>query len=272
MPAGSDSPDDLAWFAVQTRPRWEKFVKHALEGKGFEAFLPSYKSRRRWSDRIKELDLPLFAGYLFCRVSIQERRLAVLTTPGVRQIVGVGGGPIAVSQSEIDAVRAIVTSGLATRPWPFVGMGDRVRLRGGSLDGVEGILIATKTRHRLVVSVETLSGPWRWKLTKLGWRRLVPRLPVGPRRFSPVDLQKKVEKLEREVRRLSRHGLPRRAALPQPNPRITYALWRVLPRPNHPPHGLRRGLLSHALRAEREASGAQAEMGIECIVPGCPIA
>ena len=156
MPAGSDSPDDLAWFAVQTRPRWEKFVKHALEGKGFEAFLPSYKSRRRWSDRIKELDLPLFAGYLFCRVSIKERRLAVLTTPGVRQIVGVGEGPIAVSQSEIDAVRAIVTSGLATRPWPFVAVGDRVRLRGGSLDGVEGILIATKTRHRLVVSVETL--------------------------------------------------------------------------------------------------------------------
>jgi transcription antitermination factor NusG len=156
MPAGTKSPNSLPWFAVQTRPRWEKFVKHALESKGFEAFLPSYKSRRRWSDRIKELDLPLFAGYLFCRVSLEERRLPVLTTPGVRQIVGMGGTPIAVPQCEIDTVRAIVTSGLATRPWPFVEVGDRVRLRGGSLDGVEGVLISTKTHHRLVVSIEIL--------------------------------------------------------------------------------------------------------------------
>lgn len=128
----------------------------ALEGKGFEAFLPAYTSRRRWSDRIKELELPLFAGYLFCRMSLEERRLPVLTTPGVRQIVGIGGTPTAVPEGEIDAVRAIVTSGLATRPWPFVEVGDRVRLRGGSLDGVEGILVATKTHHRLVVSVEIL--------------------------------------------------------------------------------------------------------------------
>ena len=71
--------------------------------------------------------------------------MPVLTTPGVRQIVGIGGTPTAVPQCEIDAVRAIVTSGLATRPWPFVEVGDRVRLRGGSLEGVEGILVNTKT-------------------------------------------------------------------------------------------------------------------------------
>ena len=104
---------------MQTRPRWEKYVRQALEGKGFEAFLPSYKSRRRWSDRTKELDLPLFAGYLFCRVSLEERRLPVLTTPGVRQIVGMGGTPTAVPEGEIDAVRAIVTSGLATTTLAF---------------------------------------------------------------------------------------------------------------------------------------------------------
>jgi transcription antitermination factor NusG len=89
-------------------------------------------------------------------MSLADRRLPLLTTPGVRKIVGTGGTPTAVPESEIDAVRAIVTSGLATRPWPFVEVGDRVRLRGGSLDGVEGILIATKTHHRLVVSVEIL--------------------------------------------------------------------------------------------------------------------
>ena len=147
----------LSWFAVHTRPRWEKFVGMSLEGKGFEAFLPAYTCRRRWSDRIKELELPLFPGYLFCRMSIAERRLPVLTTPGVRHIVGIGGAPVPVPDDEIDAVRAIVASGLAAQPWPFIRVGDRVRLQGGSLDGVEGILVATKKHHRLVVSVELLS-------------------------------------------------------------------------------------------------------------------
>lgn len=156
MPAISNPSNGLAWFAVATRPRWEKYVSQALAGKGFEAFLPVYKSRRRWSDRIKELDLPLFAGYLFCRMSLEAKRLPVLTTPGVRQIMGIGKVPIAVPDGEIDAVRAIVASGLAAQPWPFVRVGDRVRLKGGSLNGVEGLLIATKKHHRLVVSVELL--------------------------------------------------------------------------------------------------------------------
>jgi transcription antitermination factor NusG len=147
---------DLSWFAVQTRPNWEKLVSQALEGKGFEAFLPSYMARRRWSDRIKELELPLFAGYLFCRMRIEERRLPVLTTPGVRQIVGIGRTPAAVPDAQIDAVRAIVAAGVAAQPWPFVRVGDRVRIKGGSLDGVEGILTGSKKHHRLVVSVELL--------------------------------------------------------------------------------------------------------------------
>jgi transcription antitermination factor NusG len=156
MPASSHSSNGLAWFAVATRPRWEKFVSQALAGKGFEAFLPLYTSRRRWSDRIKVLELPLFAGYLFCRMSLEQNRLPVLTTPGVRQIMGIGKAPIPVPESEIDAVRAIAASGLAAQPWPFVRAGDRVRIKGGSLDGVEGLLIATKKHHRLVVSVELL--------------------------------------------------------------------------------------------------------------------
>ena len=156
MPASSNPSSGLAWFAVATRPRWEKFVNQALEGKGFEAFLPVYTSRRRWSDRIKVLELPLFAGYLFCRMSLEARRLPVLTTPGVRQIMGIGKTPIPVPEGEIDAVRAIVASGLAAQPWPFVRAGDRVRINGGALDGVEGLLIATKKHHRLVVSVELL--------------------------------------------------------------------------------------------------------------------
>jgi transcription antitermination factor NusG len=156
MSANLYSANGLSWFAVSTRPRWEKLVSEALEGKGFEAFLPVCASRRRWSDRIKELEVPLFSGYLFCRMSLQERRLPVLTTPGVRQIVGIGRTPVPVPEGEIDAIRAIVASGLAAQPWPFVKVGDRVRIKCGSLEGVEGILAASKKHHRLVVSVELL--------------------------------------------------------------------------------------------------------------------
>jgi transcription antitermination factor NusG len=156
MPANSRPYNGLAWFAVAARPRWEKFVSQALAGKGFEAFFPLNKSRRRWSDRIKELDLPLFSGCLFCRMSLEQNRLPILTTPGVRQIRGIGKVPIAVSDDEMEAVRAIVASGLAAQPWPFVRVGDCIRIKGGSLNGVEGLHTATKKHHRLVVSVELL--------------------------------------------------------------------------------------------------------------------
>jgi transcription antitermination factor NusG len=127
-----------------------------LGNKGYESYLPLYTGRRRWSDRIKELELPLFAGYLFCRLDLEQRRLPVLTTPGVRQIIGVGKVPAPVPESEIDAVRAVIASGLAAQPWPYLAVGNRVRVRHGSLNGVEGILLATKKHHRLVVSVELL--------------------------------------------------------------------------------------------------------------------
>jgi transcription antitermination factor NusG len=157
VPSSSNSSNGFPWFAIQTRPRWEKLVHQALVGKGYEAFLPLYTCRRRWSDRIKELDLPLFSGYLFCRLQLEERRLPVLTTPGVREIVGIAKQPVPIPDVEIEAVRAIVESGLAAQPWPFLRVGHRVRIQGGSLDGVEGILVGAKKRHRLVVSVELLN-------------------------------------------------------------------------------------------------------------------
>jgi transcription antitermination factor NusG len=144
------------WYAIHTRPRQEKLVDNALGGKGYETFLPLCKRRRRWSDRIKELEVPLLPGYLFCRLDLGERRLPVLTTPGVREIVGIAGTPVAVSCGEIEAVRAVVASGLAASPWPFLRIGHRVRIHGGALAGVEGILVASKKGHRLVITVELL--------------------------------------------------------------------------------------------------------------------
>ncbi len=126
-----------------------------LRHKGYELFLPLYECRRRWSDRIKELELPLFPGYLFCRFNPLDR-LPILMTPGVIQIVGVGKSPIPVDDADIVAIQTAVGSGLPRQPWPFLEIGQRVKVESGPLTGVEGILIGFKGHHRLVLSVTLL--------------------------------------------------------------------------------------------------------------------
>jgi transcription antitermination factor NusG len=148
-------PPDLPWFALQVRTRYEKNVASFLDGKGYEWFLPTYLSRRRWSDRVKELDLPLFPGYLFCRFNPMER-LPILKTPGMISIVGTARTPTPVDASEITALRTLVSSDLPRRPWPFLKVGQRVRIECGALAGLEGILLQTKGRDRIILSVSLL--------------------------------------------------------------------------------------------------------------------
>src|SRR5512136_1888440 len=124
------------WYAVQVRPRHEKLVASALLSKGFEGFLPLYRCKHRWSDRIKEIELPLFSGYLFCRLDI-NRRLPVLVTPGVIRFVGIGKTPMPVDENEMSAVLAIVGAGLQAEPHPYIQAGQRVRIDRGTLSGVE---------------------------------------------------------------------------------------------------------------------------------------
>lgn len=143
------------WFALQVRARFEQGVADHLDGKGFELFLPLYKCRKRWSDRIKEVDAPLFPGYLFCRFNPQDR-LPILKTPGVIQIVGTNRTPVAVDEQEIHAIQKMVASGMPNQPWPFLAAGDRVRIESGPLSGLEGILVEFKGNHRLVLSVTLL--------------------------------------------------------------------------------------------------------------------
>jgi transcription antitermination factor NusG len=145
----------LHWYAVQTRVQHEKMVAQALAGKGYEEFLPLYRCRRRWSDRIKELELPLFPGYVFCRFDV-EQRLPILVTPGVQHIVGIGKVPLPVEEAEIAAIQSIVRTGLPAEPWPFLQVGQRVRIVSGPLEGLEGLLLAVKKPYRLVVSVTLL--------------------------------------------------------------------------------------------------------------------
>ena len=151
----NESPREFPWFALQVRARHEVGVADHLDGKGYEWFLPLYKLRRRWSDRIKEVEAPLFPGYLFCRLNPQDR-LPILKTPGVIQIVGYNRTPIPVDEQELRAIQRMVASGIPNQPWPFLGAGDRVRIESGPFTGLEGILVEFKGNHRLVLSVTLL--------------------------------------------------------------------------------------------------------------------
>jgi transcription antitermination factor NusG len=126
-----------------------------LEGQGYDCFLPLTKSMRRWSDRMKEVEQPLFPGYLFCRFDLNNRG-PLLMTPGVRQIVGVGRTPVAVEESELLAIRQVLASGLPSQAWQYLHVGQRVRVNHGSLCNVEGILVNFKGSHRVVLSVSLL--------------------------------------------------------------------------------------------------------------------
>ncbi len=143
------------WFAVRTATGRERSVSDLLGHKGYEEFLPIYRVKRRWSDRMKELELPLFPGYLFCRFPV-GRRLPILVTPGVQSIVGYGRTPTPVRDEEVDALRRVVQSGVQAMPYPYLEVGQRVEIREGSLAGVQGILLQIKNSWRLVLSVELL--------------------------------------------------------------------------------------------------------------------
>ena len=143
------------WFALSVKSRFEKSVANFLANRGYESFLPLYKARRQWSDRIKETEVPLFPGYLFCRFDIHNR-LPILMIPGVQHVVGGAQLPAPIDDNEMSALRTVIHAGLSRQPWPFLQIGDRVKIERGSLAGVEGILLQIKGRHRLVLSVSLL--------------------------------------------------------------------------------------------------------------------
>jgi transcription antitermination factor NusG len=143
------------WFALRVKPRFEKTVASLVRSKGYEEFLPLYRSRRRWSDRFKAVDLPLFPGYLFCHLN-PEHRLPLLTIPGALHLIGIGRTPAAIDDEEIAVLQAAMRSGLGAEPWPFLDIGQRVRLEEGPLAGLEGLLIEVCKKQRLIVSVTLL--------------------------------------------------------------------------------------------------------------------
>ena len=145
----------LPWFALQVYSRKERLASSHLASQGYECFLPLYKNLRQWSDRVKEIEQPLFPGYLFCRFDFQERRPIVMT-PGVLQIVGNGRTAMPVPDEEVSALQTAVASGIPQQPWPYIEVGEKVRVTYGTLAGLEGILVNFKGNHRVVLSVGLL--------------------------------------------------------------------------------------------------------------------
>jgi transcription antitermination factor NusG len=143
------------WYALYVRTRFEKIVARNLLRKGYEEFLPLSGRPRRWSERNNAIDRPLFPGYVFCRFNLLDR-LRILTIPGVNAIVGLGKGFLSVDESELNAIRAVLKSGNYCEPWPFLQLGERVRVEYGPLAGTEGIALMLKDTCRLVISVSML--------------------------------------------------------------------------------------------------------------------
>jgi len=147
--------DSLRWFALQVRTRWENSTAVLLSGKGYQTLLPTYQTKKRWNGRVKQISFPLFPGYVFCQFDALKR-LPILITPGVISVVGRGRIPFPVNDGEIAAIQTIVASGFQAEPWPYLEVGQKIRIESDSLNGLEGILIQFKGNNRIVVSVSLL--------------------------------------------------------------------------------------------------------------------
>jgi transcription antitermination factor NusG len=147
----------LAWYALQTRYQCEKKVDAALREKAFESFAPMRLEARRWSDRTKLVESPVFPGYMFIRMDAKSQSLVeVLSLPGLVRFVTSGRELVAVPDLEIEMVRTLIQSDASYEPGPFPVVGERVRICGGCLQGIEGILVDQTGREEIVISVGAL--------------------------------------------------------------------------------------------------------------------
>jgi transcription antitermination factor NusG len=146
-----------SWYAVQTRARHERVVAERLREQGVTTFLPLFREVHRWSDRKKLVELPLFSCYVFVRLlPTNEQRLRVLRQDGVFSFVGLRGQGTPIPDEQIDAVQTLISQDLPWSNHPFLKIGQRVRIRGGALDGVEGILLARNGDSTLVISIDAI--------------------------------------------------------------------------------------------------------------------
>jgi transcription antitermination factor NusG len=158
------------WYAIRVRTGHEQRVSATLSDKGYEEFLPVYRSTRKWSDRSKQLNVALFPGYLFCRLDVQHGLLPIVTTPGIISVVGAGRLPVAIPDHEIEALRTVVRSGLHAQPWPNLAVGAKVLIESGPLAGLEGVTLQVDKKFRLMLSVSLLQRSVAVEIDR-GWVR-----------------------------------------------------------------------------------------------------
>lgn len=157
--SGGESPKmaaDYPWFAIRVKSQCERLVSDTLRQRGYEEFFPQYWSRRLWSDRVKLMQRPLFAGYIFCRFDVEQRR-SILDVPGVFHIVGQGKRPLPIELAEIENLRVVVQSGQTVGPWAGLEVGRMVRIEVGPLSGIQGTLLRFKGTSHLILGVKLLN-------------------------------------------------------------------------------------------------------------------
>ena len=165
---------DHYWLVCHTKPRCEKKFAALMKAEQFEHYLALIQSVRRYAQQTKKFTKPLFPGYVFCRFDV-DRRLRVVTSPNITSIVGVGKKPFPVADEEIQAIQTMVASGLPLEPWKYLEVGQRVRIEGGSLEGLTGILVQEKNSLRVVVNVNLLR---RSVAVEISRERLVAERPA----------------------------------------------------------------------------------------------
>ncbi|MFZ3189022.1 MAG: UpxY family transcription antiterminator [Candidatus Sulfotelmatobacter sp.] len=155
--SGSETANGLHWYAVWSRSRHEKMVAGALSNAGITNFLPLVTETHRWSDRRKSVDVPLFPGYVFVQIpNSAEAQLRVRKMSGVVQFVGNQQGAVPIRDKEINDVKAVLEQRVSYSPYPFLQVGQRVRICGGAFDGIEGVLVGRDSASKLVISIELI--------------------------------------------------------------------------------------------------------------------
>lgn len=151
----TNTDSEREWFALRVKPQHERTVSYALHKRGFECYVPLHKALRRWSESLKELDLPIFPGYVFCRMDPAQSP-GILATPAVYNLVGRGAVPAPVEDHELHMIQRIEQAGLPVIPWPYLKEGQRVGIARGPLAGVSGLLAISNKSWHVVVNVQLL--------------------------------------------------------------------------------------------------------------------
>jgi transcription antitermination factor NusG len=151
------SQDEPHWYALHTRARHERAVERRLHDQGMETFLPTTMEVHRWSDRKKKVEVPLFTCYVFIRCALSaEDRNRVYQIESVQGFVGARGTSLPIPDEQIESIRKVLTQSAPWRSYPFLKVGQRVRVRGGAMDGVEGVFVSENGDHSLIISVDAI--------------------------------------------------------------------------------------------------------------------